>query len=203
MRGCSPWLNHTLGEDGTWFHGSVVARPIEWQQEISGRSPFSRVCLLCTMHVLSAGRLLRCADARPAKARIRREWDLVSRIGRIKTHRMAARSLGRSPFPRTRLLRNVHCACQDWMQFLNQSSDAWRSGRVLQSIHTSFSQHPDVMQASTDLIWQLHLYFQQGEPKLPIAFMTGCSNTKSWMKAETWVDDRLGPWQHILSVLVF
>jgi hypothetical protein len=57
--------------------------------------------------------------------------------------------------------------------------------------HTCFSQHPDVMQASTDLIWQLHLYFQQSESKLPTAFMTGCSNTKSWMKAETWVDDRL------------
>jgi hypothetical protein len=47
------------------------------------------------------------------------------------------------------------------------------------------------MQGSTDLIWQLHLYFQQSESKLLTAFMTGCSNAKSWMKAETWVDDRL------------
>jgi hypothetical protein len=46
------------------------------------------------------------------------------------------------------------------------------------------------MQASTDLIWQLRLDFQQSESKLPTAFMTGCSNTKSWMKAELgWVLD--------------
>jgi hypothetical protein len=25
--------------------------------------------------------------------------------------------------------------------------------------------------------------------ELPTAFMTGCSNAKSWVKAETWVDD--------------
>ncbi len=66
--------------------------------------------------------------------------------------------------------------------------------------HTCFSQHPDVMQASTDLIWQLHLYFQQSESKLPTVFMTGCRNTKSWMKAETWVDELVGPCQHISLV---
>ncbi len=31
MRGCSPRLNHTSGEDGTWSHGSVAARPIKGQ----------------------------------------------------------------------------------------------------------------------------------------------------------------------------
>jgi hypothetical protein len=142
-----------------------------------------------------------CSDARmlaPAKARIRREWDLVSLIGCIKTHRMAARKLGVLSISARALA--VQCACQEWMQFSNQSSDAWRSGCVLQWIHTRFSQRPDVMQGSTDWIWQLHLYFQQSESKLPTAFMTGCSNTKSWMKAETWVDDRLWPCQHISLV---
>ncbi len=77
--------------------------------------------------------------------------------------------------------------------------------RVLQSTQTRFSQHPDVMQASTELIRQLHLNFQQSESKLPTAFMTGCSNAKSWLNAETpkWVDDTLGrilP-THFISVL--
>jgi hypothetical protein len=134
----------------------------------------------------------------PANARIRREWDLVSWIGHIKTHRMAARKLGVLSISVCALA--MQCACQEGMQFSNQSSDARRSGRVLQSIHTRFSQHPDVMQATTDLIWQLSLYFQESESKLPTAFMTGCSNTKSWIKAQTWVDDRLGPCQHISLV---
>jgi hypothetical protein len=109
---------------------------------------------------------------------------------------MAARKLGALSISASALA--MQCACQEGMQFSNQSSDACRSGGVLLSIHTSFSQHPDVMQASTILIWQLHLYFQQSDSKLPTAFMTGCSNTKSWIKAETWVYDRLGPCQHIL-----
>ncbi len=66
MRGCSPRLKHASGEDWTWSHGSVAARPIEWQQESLGRSPFPRACSLCTVHVLSAGCLERCADARYA-----------------------------------------------------------------------------------------------------------------------------------------
>ncbi len=40
--GCSPWLNHASGEDGTWSHGLVAARHIEQQRETQGRSPFLR-----------------------------------------------------------------------------------------------------------------------------------------------------------------
>jgi hypothetical protein len=72
--------------------------------------------------------------------------------------------------------------------------------KALQFANISYAQHPDVMQASTDLIWRIHLYFQQSESKLPTEFMTGCSNAKSWMKAETLMDDRLGPCQHISLV---
>ncbi len=95
----------------------------------------------------------------------------------------------------------IQHACQEGMQFSSQSSDAWRSGHVLQSIHTRFSQHPDVTQASTELIRQLHLNFLQSESKLPPAFMTGCSSAKSWLNSETWVDDRLESWQtHFSSI---
>ncbi len=94
----------------------------------------------------------------PAKAQIRLEWDLVSLIGPIKTHRTAARKL--KALSISTLVLAMQCACRKGMQFSNQSSDAWRSGSVLQSIHTCFSLHPDVMQASTDLIWQFCLCFQ-------------------------------------------
>ncbi len=163
------------------------------------------------VHVLSAGCLQWwqymfwvqgvCSDARmlaQAKAHIRREWDLDSLIGCIKTHHMAARLLGALSISACALAMQW-CAChgQEGMKFSNQSSDAWRSDHVQQSIYRSFSQHPDDMQASTDLIWQLHLYFQQSESMLPTAFITVCINAKSWMNAEIWVDDRLGPCQHI------
>jgi hypothetical protein len=70
-----------------------------------------------------------------------------------------------------------------------------------QSIQTHFSQpsneHPDVMQASIESIRKLHLNLQQSESKLPTAFVTGCSSAKSWLNPETWLDDRVGPCQHI------
>jgi hypothetical protein len=53
MRGCSPRPKHASGENGTWSHGLVASRPIEWQQESSGRSPFPRARLLCNVHVRS------------------------------------------------------------------------------------------------------------------------------------------------------
>ncbi len=68
ISGCSPLLNHALGEDGTSSHRSVAARPIEWQQESLGSSPFPRARSLCTVHVLSAGCLQRCTDARPGQS---------------------------------------------------------------------------------------------------------------------------------------
>jgi hypothetical protein len=116
--------NHALSGDGTWSHGSVAARPTKWQRETpaSGDSPFPRGHLLCTVHVLSEGV---CSYARmlaPAKARIRRDWDLVSLIGRIKTHGMTARKLGLISIS-ARVLA-MHCACQEGMQFSNQSCDA-------------------------------------------------------------------------------
>ena len=67
MRGCSPLLNHTSGEDGTSSHGSVAARPIEQQRETQGRP----LCLrarsryACNEHVRRAARTRRCADACP------------------------------------------------------------------------------------------------------------------------------------------
>jgi hypothetical protein len=52
MHGFSPLPNHALGKDGTWSHGLVASRPIEWQQETLGSSPFPCVYHgLCNMHV--------------------------------------------------------------------------------------------------------------------------------------------------------
>jgi hypothetical protein len=34
--------NHASSEDGTWTHGLVASRPIEWQRETQGHSPFLR-----------------------------------------------------------------------------------------------------------------------------------------------------------------
>jgi hypothetical protein len=53
MCGCSPRPKHASGENGTWSHGLVASRPIEWKQESSGRSPFPRARLLCNVHVRS------------------------------------------------------------------------------------------------------------------------------------------------------
>jgi hypothetical protein len=53
MRECSPRPKHASGENGTWSHGLVASRFIEWQQESSGRSPFPRERLLCHVHVRS------------------------------------------------------------------------------------------------------------------------------------------------------
>ena len=69
-----------------------------------------------------------------------------------------------------------------------------------QSIHTRFRHHPDIMQDSTEFIRHLHLNFQQSDSTLPTAFMTSCSSGKSWLNAETWLDDRLGPCKHISLV---
>ena len=123
MRGCSPLLKHASGEDGTSSHGSVAARPIEQQRETQGRPPFLRArsryatCMSAGLRVRGDARMLA-----PAKPHIRRGWDLVSRIGRIKTHRMAARKLGALSISARALA--MQCACQEWMQFSNQSSDA-------------------------------------------------------------------------------
>ncbi len=53
MRGCSPRPKHASVENGTWSHGLVASRHIEWQQESSGRFPFPRACLLCKVHIRS------------------------------------------------------------------------------------------------------------------------------------------------------
>ncbi len=71
MSGCSPrlnGLNHTLGEDGTWSHGSVAARPTKCQREIPWRSPYPRARSLCSIHVLSAGCLQLSTDASPGQS---------------------------------------------------------------------------------------------------------------------------------------
>ncbi len=54
MSGCSPLPKHASGENGTWSHGLVASRPIKWQQESSGRSPFPRARFLCNVHVRSS-----------------------------------------------------------------------------------------------------------------------------------------------------
>ncbi len=51
-----------------------------------------------------------CLDAL-AKTHIRRGWDLASRIGRIQTHRMAARNPGGSPVSELARLPHVCRAC--------------------------------------------------------------------------------------------
>ncbi len=51
MRGCSPRPKHASGENGTWSHGLVASRPIEWQQESLGRFPFPLARLLCNVHI--------------------------------------------------------------------------------------------------------------------------------------------------------
>jgi hypothetical protein len=51
MSGSSPRPKHASGENGTGSHGLVASRPIEWQQESTGSSPFPRARLLCNVHV--------------------------------------------------------------------------------------------------------------------------------------------------------
>ena len=86
----------------------------------TGALPVSaRALTVCNMHVFRAAREQMLA---PAKARIGRGWDLVSRIGNITTHRMAARKLGALSISARALA--MQGACQEWMQFSNQSSDA-------------------------------------------------------------------------------
>ena len=101
--------NPASSEDGTSSHGSVAARPIEKQRETQGSPPFLRArsryatCMSAGLRVRGDARMLA-----PAKPHIRRGWDLVSRIGCSKTHRMAVISSGRSPFPRARSLCTIH-----------------------------------------------------------------------------------------------
>ncbi len=132
-----------------------------------------------------------CSDERmlaPANARIRREWDLISRIGRIRTHQMAARKVGGLSISAHALA--MQCACQEGIQFSNQSSDAWRSGCVLQSIHTCFSQHPDVMQASTDLICNSTLIFNRVNPSSPQhSWQAAAKPNHGWKLKLGWVID--------------
>ena len=98
MRGCLPQPNHASGEDMAWSHGSIASRPIEWQRETPGRAPFPRArarhaqCMSEEQGVRSDARMFA-----PAKPRIGRRWGLVARIGRIKTHRIAARNPGARP----------------------------------------------------------------------------------------------------------
>ncbi len=93
---------------------------------------------------------------------------------------------------------NDATACQEGMKFSNQSSDARRSWCVLQAIHTRFSQHPDVKQASTKFIRHSTSIFNGVNPSSP-AIMTG-SSAKSWLNTDSWLDDRLGPCHHISLV---
>ncbi len=130
-----------------------------------------------------------------AKARIKRDGTWSHRSVASRPIEWQQESLVHSPFLHALLLCNVHvrrgCNSQirvvmleDLVVFCNQF------------IHVSHN----ILIASTDLIWQLHLNCQQNKSNLPTAFMTGCSNAKSWIKAETWVDDRSGPCQHISLV---
>ena len=74
-------LNHASSEDGTWTHGSVASRPIAWQRETQGRSPFLRASSRYAT-CMSAGLRVR-GDVRmlvPAKQHNELGWDLVSQI---------------------------------------------------------------------------------------------------------------------------
>jgi hypothetical protein len=51
-------------QNNSWSHRSVASRPIEWQRETQGRTPFC-TCLLYNVHVPRTQRLQRCTDARP------------------------------------------------------------------------------------------------------------------------------------------
>ncbi len=50
MSRCSPKPKHASGDDGTWSQGLVASRPIEWQRETLGCSPFQHARLLCNVH---------------------------------------------------------------------------------------------------------------------------------------------------------
>ncbi len=70
----------------------VAARPIEWQRGTQGHA-----LSLLTLAIESVWRTEHPHDARmlaPAKARIGRGWDLVSRIGSHETRRMTAGNTG-------------------------------------------------------------------------------------------------------------
>jgi hypothetical protein len=71
MRGCSPLLNHAMARIGRgWDLVSRIgsSKTHQRQQETTGSSPFPRECSLCTVHILSAGSLQRCTDARPGQS---------------------------------------------------------------------------------------------------------------------------------------
>ncbi len=101
-------LNHASGEDGTWSHGSVAARPPKWLRETQGHSPFPRVRSLCTIHVLSAGRLQQCTYL-PVPNHVSGEdgtWSPESVASRpIKWQQETS---GRSPFQHAQLLCKMH-----------------------------------------------------------------------------------------------
>ncbi len=83
-------------------HRSVASRLIEWQRETQGHAPFLRT--LAMRSVRSDVRMLA-----PAKTRIGRGWDFVSRISRSETHRTTARNTGAlSVSARALTLSNVH-----------------------------------------------------------------------------------------------
>jgi hypothetical protein len=55
-------------------------------------------------------------------------------------------------------------------------------------------------QKLTAKIQKLWLIWAPWTPGVPTTFITGCSILKSWLNAETWMDDRLRPCKHISLV---
>ncbi len=47
---------------------------------------------------------------------------------------------------------------------------------------------------------KVQFYHESGLPGVPTPFMTDCRIVKSWLNAETWMDDRLRPCKHISLV---
>ena len=89
-------------QNNSLSHRSVASRLIEWQRETQGHAPFLRT--LAMRSVRSDARKLA-----PAKTRIGRGWDFVSRISCSETHRTAARNTGAlSVSARALTLCNVH-----------------------------------------------------------------------------------------------
>ena len=89
-------------QNNSLSHRSVASRLIEWQRETQGHAPFLRT--LAMRSVRSDARMLA-----PAKTRIGRGWDFVSRISHSETHRTAARNTGALPVSALALtLCNMH-----------------------------------------------------------------------------------------------
>jgi hypothetical protein len=143
---------------------TVALTSIKGQKETQGRAPFLRAL---TRHAtcMPSRRQQDALMLAPVKPRIRRGWDLVSRIGHIKTHQTTARNLGKlSISERASYATSMSGGCnsqirvvmlEDLVGFCNQFIDMSHSILML------------FIQASTELIRQLHHNFQQSESKLP------------------------------------